>query len=69
MDLSEYPELMTGKQVAEVLGIDLSTLWEWRGDPSFPKPVRTPGHPRWRKRDLRQWVERLSSEPKLRRAM
>lgn len=71
MDLSKYPELMTGKQVAEAFGISRWTLQDWRRKPGFPAPVQTPGRPRWRKVDVRRYHDRLSveGEPKLRRAV
>ena len=62
---NEPPQLdapLRGKQVAQIIGRDLSTIWAWikRGD--FPLPiVLNPGQRweivGWRRSDIQQWID------------
>ena len=55
MQQSEY---LKASQVAAIVGVARSTLYQMMKDPTFPQPFRPlPRCPRWREEDVRAWVE------------
>lgn len=49
--------LLTAKDVASILGVGVSTLYEWQRKGFIPY-VRLPGHSiRFRSSDLHAWIE------------
>lgn len=55
MDTNE--ELLTQEQLADELGIQVSTLRRWRGEGTGPKPVRLTYHlVRYRRADVNAWI-------------
>jgi prophage regulatory protein len=47
---------MTAKQVAERFGVHLTTIWRWRQNGDFPKPIPFgPQTVRWRVTDVEAW--------------
>jgi len=33
-------KFMRGKEVTDMFGVNLSTIWRWRQKKGFPKPIR-----------------------------
>ena len=56
MPLSASDRLLTAQQVADMLGINVRTLREWRHAGKFPKPTTLGRSPRWRRRDVDAWL-------------
>lgn len=54
--------LLTRREVAQMLGISVNTLYRWRAAGKAPREVRTPfSHPRWRKCDVELWLRNLAA--------
>lgn len=49
--------LLTIKEVAEYLGVPITTLYQWRYNRKGPPSVRIGRHVRYRPTDLFGWVE------------
>jgi prophage regulatory protein len=52
----DVPLLLSGKIVAERLGISMRTLWRLRAAGKLPAPVRLGGSVRWRVNEIDSWV-------------
>ena len=48
---------MTAKQAATLLGIGVSTLHRLRSSGRVPEPVKIGGSVRWRREELKAWVD------------
>ena len=54
-------QLLTAREVAELLGIGLRTVWRWTVTGQLPAPVRQGRQGRvvrWRVRDLKRFIRR-----------
>ena len=49
--------LLSATGVAQLVDVSPRTLRRIRKERGFPKPVKGPGHPRWRRRDIEKWIE------------
>jgi excisionase family DNA binding protein len=52
-------DVLTPDEFADILKIPKSTLYSWRSHSSGPKAVRVGRHLRYRKRDLRKFLDDL----------
>lgn len=57
--------LLTIKEVAEYLGIPVTTLYQWRYHRTGPPGLRVGRHVRYRRSDLDEWIERLVEAQRL----
>jgi len=57
----EYPELLTGAESRQFLGIIPAIWMELLETEQLPKPVRIANRLKWRKQDLVAWL--VSREP------
>ena len=54
---SSFERLLTAKEVAPLLGVGVSTVYEWQRKGLIPY-IRLPGHGvRFRASDLQAWIE------------
>ncbi len=61
---SSLERLLTAKEVAPLLGVGVSTVYEWQRKGLIPY-VRLPGHGiRFRASDLEAWIETRIISPK-----
>ena len=51
------PLLLSARQVADLLGIGLSTLWRLVSSGRTPEPVKLGRCTRWRADELRAWID------------
>lgn len=50
-------EFFNVREVADMLGMGVSTVWRRVQQKTFPQPLKTgPGSTRWRRVDLEEWV-------------
>lgn len=50
-------ELLTTTQVAELLQVPVSTIYDWRASRrSCPPAIRVGRHLRWRRTDVDEWL-------------
>ena len=58
--------LLTVREVAEIVGIGVPTVWKWVAARTFPAPIRLSSRAtRWRNDEVMGWVE---SRPRTREA-
>ena len=61
---TSFEPLLTARAVAQLLGVGVSTLYEWQRKGLIPY-VRLPGHGiRFRASDLEAWIESRIISPK-----
>jgi excisionase family DNA binding protein len=60
MDLDDMPEYMTVKQLAAVLQVPVSTIYQWRYTGDAPPGMRVGGHVRFRREDVRGWLDQCA---------
>ncbi len=67
--LSPPPALLTVEEVARELRVSKRTIWKLTRAGSFPQPVRIAGLTRWKRADVRLYIDRRGVWPatKLRR--
>lgn len=53
--------LLTHMEIAAMLGVSRSTLYEIRKRPDFPKPLRIAGN-KWRDSSIERWVKQREQE-------
>ena len=53
----DYPELLTGAESRQFLGMIPAIWMELLETEQLPKPVRIAGRLKWRKQDLAAWLE------------
>ena len=53
----EEAELLSVKQVAEITGFGVSTIWRNTAQGKFPKPMKIAGSTRWRRRTIRALIQ------------
>lgn len=56
---SEFPELMTGVQARQFIGLTTTVWLEFLETDRLPKPVKVGTRFMWRKCDLSKWVREL----------
>ena len=55
-------KLIRQKEVCELIGRDRTTLYRWRKDGRFPKPIEDPGGElMWRISAIEDWLVELES--------
>ena len=54
-DLSPRP-LLTAKELAELLGVSLRSIWRRKNDGTLPKPVRLGRIVRWHRQSVERWL-------------
>lgn len=50
-------KMMTEKQICEMLQVCRATLWAWRKDGRFPKPIKMGSLNRWREQDVMSFID------------
>jgi excisionase family DNA binding protein len=50
-------ELITSQQLAEVLGIPLATVYQWRMRGTGPRAIKVGKHVRYRVSDVADWLD------------
>jgi len=55
---TQQPLLITAEDVATMLGVSTRTLWRLLSAGRLPRPVRFGGNTRWRRDEVRDWVDR-----------
>lgn len=63
MDLDDAPEYLTVKQLAAVLQVPVTTIYEWRYRDTAPRGMRLGRHVRFHREDVRAWLEQRAEEP------
>lgn len=51
------PELMTAREVAQVLRISERSVWRLCAEKKIPSPLHVGGAARWKKQDFEQWFK------------
>ena len=54
--------LLSADEVAEVLGVPVSTLYQWRYKGVGPVGLRVARHLRYRVADVSEWIDRRAAE-------
>jgi len=49
--------LISATELADLLGVNKSTVWSWHSSGRIPLPVRLGGTTRWRTEEIRQWID------------
>lgn len=57
--------LLSGQEVADYLGVPITTLYQWRTKGTAPRAVKVGRHIRFREEDIATWCERNSDEPRV----
>lgn len=58
--------LLTVREVAEIAGIGVPTVWKWVAARTFPEPIKLSSHAtRWRSDEVMAWID---SRPRMRSA-
>lgn len=60
---TEEIELLTAQQVADALGVPVSTIYRWRSAGSGPVGIRVGKHLRYSAADVRAWLDELRASP------
>jgi len=55
--------LLTVKELAEYLGVPVTTLYQWRYRREGPLGFRVGRHVRYRRSDVHEWIDHLRREP------
>lgn len=55
--------LLSAQEVADFLGVPLTTLYQWRTKGTAPRAVKVGRHLRFRQVDLDAWCNRNADEP------
>lgn len=55
--------LWTSEQCAAYLGISSRTLANWRCDRKAPPSLKVNGRPRYRRREVEEWVDQQNARP------
>jgi len=59
METETVSIFLTVEQVAKRYGVSKDSIWRWRREGEFPRPVKIGGKTtRWRLRDLEEWEGR-----------
>lgn len=61
--LRTMEQLLTPSEVAEVLGVPLATLYNWRLRHSGPPALKIGRHLRYRSSDLLRWLDSRAVAP------
>ena len=62
-EISTLSRILRPRQLAELLGISLPTLYRWLKRDGFPPKLRLgPGVVGWREEDVRSWLDELAKE-------
>lgn len=59
------PRLLSAQEVAEYLGVPITTIYTWRHRSQGPPGLRVGRHLRYRRRDVEAWIERQLDNPTL----
>lgn len=57
--------LLSAQEVADYLGVPLTTLYQWRTKGTSPRAVKVGRHIRFRQEDVDAWCDRNSDQPRL----
>lgn len=55
--------LLSAQDVADYVGVPLTTLYQWRTKGTAPRGIRAGKHLRFRPADVEAWLERQSDPP------
>ena len=55
--MHELEALLTVQQLADYLGVPVTTLYQWRHRREGPSGFRVGRHLRYRRRDVEEWIE------------
>lgn len=62
-EVSPLDRLLSAQEVAEYLGVPVTTIYTWRHRSQGPPGLRVGRHLRYRRRDLEAWIERQLDDP------
>ncbi|HZD23282.1 MAG TPA: helix-turn-helix domain-containing protein [Acidimicrobiia bacterium] len=57
------PRLLSAQEVADYLGVPITTIYNWRHRSQGPPGLRVGRHLRYRRRDVEAWIERQLDDP------
>lgn len=57
--------LLSAQDVADFLGVPLTTLYQWRTKGTAPRAVKVGRHIRFRPADIDAWCERNADAPRV----
>lgn len=56
-EVQPEPLLITAEEFAELMQVSVRSIWRLRSAGEIPEPVRIGGTIRWRREEVRQWIE------------
>lgn len=56
-EIPPLPILLTVKQFAKLLDVDIRTVWRLKSNRAIPESVKFGGNVRWRGRDIQIWID------------
>lgn len=57
-------ELVSIKEMCQLLGVSRTTLWAYEKSGKVPEPVRIGGRVKWRRADIEEWIKGRCPESK-----
>lgn len=54
--------LLEPQEVAEILGVPISTLYRWKYARKGPQAIRVGKHLRYRREDVQRWLDLLAAQ-------
>lgn len=60
---SPLQRLLSAQEVADYLGVPITTVYTWRHRSQGPPGFRVGRHLRYRRRDVEAWIERQLQKP------
>lgn len=58
-----FQRLLSAQEVADYLGVPITTIYNWRHRNQGPPGLRVGRHLRYRRRDVEAWIERQLDNP------
>jgi predicted DNA-binding transcriptional regulator AlpA len=62
--MANQPQLLNVKEVSELVGLGVSTVWKQVRKGNFPAPIKIGGATRWRRIDLETLFSRVTAQTK-----
>jgi len=57
------PLLITAEEFADLMQVSVRSIWRLRSAREIPEPLRIGGNIRWRREEVRQWIESGCPQP------
>lgn len=57
------PLLITAEEFADLMQVSVRSIWRLRSAREIPEPLRIGGNIRWRREEVRQWIEAGCPQP------